>query len=1065
MDVTTPAEEQSLTFVYTFRQFSRLGRRVHSDTYTYGGYDWRLLLFPMGNNGPNDLSLFLEVANAKDLPPDWSRSAQFQLTVINQRDEQQSVSKDVYHRFSNSTTDWGFSQFMKLNDLTDESKGFLDNDKLKIRCNVELRDVIPIANYSSNYDSKKETGYVGLRNQGATCYMNSLLQTLFHTTGFRKAVYLMPTLDKGATGIPLALQRVFFRLQTCNTSVGTKELTKSFGWDAHDSFTQHDVQELNRVLCDNLEEKMKNTAVDGEIARLFEGKVENYVECVNVDFKSKRVESFYDLSLNVKGCKDIYESFDKYVEVEMLDKDNKYHADGHGLQDARKGVKFVKFPPVLHLQLKRFEYEPMKETMVKVNDRYQFYQQIDLDKYLAEDADRAISNTYELHSVLVHSGDVSGGHYYAFIKPTKDPQWYKFDDERVSKASEDSAISDNFGGGGEETPAKGYQRGTKMTPFSYKSFSNAYMLVYVRVRDFDDVMRPLTESDIPEHLIKRFEEERLEEEARKKERAEAHLYSTLKIATEQDFAKHIGTDLVNFDSLTPIRFPKAESIRSLKRLLQEKSGIPVSQQRLWAFETRQNKTIRPDSPLTPRNEEQTVQAFMLERKIKIDEPRFFLQAVKASISPKSPLRLRHTNPDDSTSVCPPLESDDVILFFKFYDPYTPSLEYVGHHIFKNLSMISSVVPVMNRLKGWPENTPLLIYEEVRPNMIEAIVGDHTIRDGELNSGDILSFQKAPAPPPDRVPYADITDYYEYLHFRTTVRFFSHHRPKELDFTLELTKNMSHNQVAAKVAEKVGTDPLKIRFWQTNHYNQTPKSTAWKRTDARLNLNDMLTQYGSASDYLFYEKLDYDVTELETNVVVKVNWFNAKVEEVAQLKFLVPMNGTVANVLQEVKTRVKLEQTGQIRLWEVWYHRLGKLLSPNDLITSTSDTVPIRAEEISAEELEAAENPNAKTIVACHVVKDSSVAANFGEPFFFVVYAGEPLSKSRSRIQAKLGLSDEEFAKWKLLYVLYSTPEPIKEDEILFNRFTGKNDYLGLEHTDSNRTVYKSYADRPVKIYH
>jgi len=26
------------------------------------------------------------------------------------------------------------------------------------------------------WDSKKHTGYVGLKNQGATCYMNSLLQ-------------------------------------------------------------------------------------------------------------------------------------------------------------------------------------------------------------------------------------------------------------------------------------------------------------------------------------------------------------------------------------------------------------------------------------------------------------------------------------------------------------------------------------------------------------------------------------------------------------------------------------------------------------------------------------------------------------------------------------------------------------------------------------------------------------------------------------------------------------------------------------------------------------------------
>lgn len=39
--------------------------------------------------------------------------------------------------------------------------------------------------------------------------------------------------------------------------LGTTELTKSFGWDSLDAFMQHDVQEFNRVLQDNLEAKMK----------------------------------------------------------------------------------------------------------------------------------------------------------------------------------------------------------------------------------------------------------------------------------------------------------------------------------------------------------------------------------------------------------------------------------------------------------------------------------------------------------------------------------------------------------------------------------------------------------------------------------------------------------------------------------------------------------------------------------------------------------------------------------------------------------------------------------------
>lgn len=36
-------------------------------------------------------------------------------------------------------------------------------------------------------------------------------------------------------------------------------------------------------------------------------------------------------------------------------------------QDAKKGVLFIDFPPVLQLQLKRFEYDFMRDAMVKVS--------------------------------------------------------------------------------------------------------------------------------------------------------------------------------------------------------------------------------------------------------------------------------------------------------------------------------------------------------------------------------------------------------------------------------------------------------------------------------------------------------------------------------------------------------------------------------------------------------------------------------------------------------------------------------------------------------------------------
>ena len=63
-----------------------------------------------------------------------------------------------------------------------------------------------------------------------------------------------------------------------------------------------------------------------------QGVTTNVVQCVNIDFESRNKEAFYDLQLNVKGCKNIYDAFEQYVAVEMLDGDNKYLAEGKGLQ-------------------------------------------------------------------------------------------------------------------------------------------------------------------------------------------------------------------------------------------------------------------------------------------------------------------------------------------------------------------------------------------------------------------------------------------------------------------------------------------------------------------------------------------------------------------------------------------------------------------------------------------------------------------------------------------------------------------------------------------------------------
>lgn len=141
----------------------------------------------------------------------------------------------------------------------------------------------------------------------------------------------------------------------------------------------------------------------------------SYIKCKNVNYKSTKTETFYDIQLNIKGKKNVAESFEDYIATEILDDENKYDAGEYGLQKAEKGVIFSSFPPVLHLHLLRFQYDPMTNNSVKFNDRFEFNEKINLDAFLEKSEETPAD--YTLHAVLVHSGDNHGGHYVVFLNP------------------------------------------------------------------------------------------------------------------------------------------------------------------------------------------------------------------------------------------------------------------------------------------------------------------------------------------------------------------------------------------------------------------------------------------------------------------------------------------------------------------------------------------------------------------------------------------------------------------------------------------------------------------------
>lgn len=124
---------------------------------------------------------------------------------------------------------------------------------------------------------------------------------------------LMNPKDLEEKCIPLQLQKLLARLNfSIFSELETKNLTKSFGWDASQSFVQHDVQEFMRVLFDNLQMFIP------EISSLYEGRMKDYVVCQECGHEGGSTTLFSDLQLTIRGIHSLDAAFQEYVRPENL---------------------------------------------------------------------------------------------------------------------------------------------------------------------------------------------------------------------------------------------------------------------------------------------------------------------------------------------------------------------------------------------------------------------------------------------------------------------------------------------------------------------------------------------------------------------------------------------------------------------------------------------------------------------------------------------------------------------------------------------------------------------------
>ncbi|XP_071374385.1 ubiquitin carboxyl-terminal hydrolase 48-like isoform X2 [Centroberyx affinis] len=269
-------------------------------------------------------------------------------------------------------------------------------------------DFFKVARLIKILDSIITSGHYGLKNQGATCYLNSVLQVLFMTKDFREAVTRCCGQDSAT--IDPHLGNLFADLEKR---------------PADTLYEQRDAAEyFERIL----------SLTSPEAAQIFKGQLRHTITCCRCQKHIDLESFFWTLPLSVEepyrqtcSVRNGLEAF--FTPAKLSGENEMYCKQCDKKGEATIECKITQHPEILTLLLKRFRFDAGRMRYVKLNCCVDVPQTLQI-----EDC------TYDLYALVNHFGSLKGGHYTAKIKcqnqSNETDEWYDFSDTSVTKVKQ-----------------------------------------------------------------------------------------------------------------------------------------------------------------------------------------------------------------------------------------------------------------------------------------------------------------------------------------------------------------------------------------------------------------------------------------------------------------------------------------------------------------------------------------------------------------------------------------------------------------------------------------------------